>query len=576
MSYEIPQELEYKEKIIFGLTFKQLFYALIFAPFIIIILFKSPFSTTVKVALSLIPCSIACIFMFTGIPKRFLNWYKWLSFRNFTLMDKGMKYFLNLDKIEKDILHLKKNKLSIIKVEPINFSIKNEKEKESIISSFQKFLNSLDFPIQIIIATDSLNLDYYLNKLEERVEKTKNESYFTLFNDYKKYLQDMINSQGLLNRSFYLIIPEKQNIGLNIQVGVCEELLKNMNLKHKRLKDEELMQCLSGFFNDLYEDDDKKQGVEEKDYLHYYVAPKEIINYPNEIKTGDKITRTIAVKNYPRLVEEGFLDKIVTLNGDFDLSIHIDPYPIETMMVMLNKELQKQRGDLWSMENKGIINPSLEIKFKDTRSVLENLQKGNEKLFNVSLYITCKGKNLEELDLLSKKLESELNSLMMIPHKPTYEMHKGIKSTIPLGINELKIKRNITTKPLSAFFPFTSQFLEIDEEGVWLGLNRNNIPIIKDIFKLHNANGLVLSSSGGGKSYWTKITISRLLLNGTKVMVIDPQCEYTDLVKKFNGELITISRTSNTIINPLDLMGHDYDEKKLTLLDLLRSLLICF
>ena len=62
--------------------------------------------------------------------------------------------------------------------------------------------------------------------------------------------------------------------------------------------------------------------------------------------------------------------------------------------------------------------------------------------------------------------------------------------------------------------------------------------------------------------------ISRALLNKTKVMVIDPQSEYIDLVNHFEGELITISRTSNTIINPLDLMGHDYDEKKLTLLDL--------
>jgi type IV secretory pathway VirB4 component len=51
-------------------------------------------------------------------------------------------------------------------------------------------------------------------------------------------------------------------------------------------------------------------------------------------------------------------------------------------------------------------------------------------------------------------------------------------------------------------------------------------------------------------------------------MVIDPQGEYVDLVDKFQGQIINISRESETIINPLDLMGHDFDEKKLTLLDL--------
>src|SRR3989338_6024936 len=156
----------------------------------------------------------------------------------------------------------------------------------------------------------------------------------------------------------------------------------------------------------------------------------------------------------------------------------------------------------------------------------------------------------------------------MIPTTPRYQQHIALKSVLPLGKNELNIKRNITTIGLSAFFPFTSQFLQLDESGILLGLNKNNIPIIKDIFKLYNANGVVLASSGGGKSYFTKLMISRLLLNGTKVMVIDPQAEYVDLVHRFSGQLITISRESETIINPLDLMGHDYDEKKLTLLEL--------
>src|SRR3989344_2721118 len=559
MTYEIPQQLEYQERIVFNLTFKQMFYALLFSPIVIGILFKLPIGIAYRVAIALLPSSLACVFMFTDLPKKFWNWWKWRSYKEFKLEDKKMKEFFNLEKVEDDVLHLKNKRLSIIKVEPINFSIKNQKEKDLIIVQFQKLLNSFDFPIQIVIATDSLNLDYYLQCLEKRAEK-----YVELFNNYKEYLHSIITTNSLLNRSFYLVIPEKEN--LSIQTSVCEKLLTNMNLKFKTLKNEELTQCLSSFFNDIYSDEDKP--INQKDYLHCSVAPKQIINHANEIQIGNKIARTIAVKGYPRAVEEGFLDKIVTLNGDFDLAIHVEPYPIETMMLNLNKELQKQRGDLWTMENKGEINPVLEIKYQDTKNVLEQLQKGNEKLFNVSLYITCKGKTIEELNLLSKKVESELNSLMMIPSIPTYEMHKGIKSAIPLGVDELKIKRNVTTKPLSAFFPFTSQFLQVDESGIWFGLNKNNIPIIKDIFKLYNANGLVLASSGGGKSYFTKLMISRLLLNNTKVMVIDPQSEYVELVKQFGGELITISRSSGTIINPLDLMGHDFDEKKLTLLDL--------
>jgi len=567
MSYEIPQEIEYKERILFGLTFSQLAWALVFAPLVLAILFKLNVGMTYRVAIALIPSGLACVFMFTRLPSQFVNWLKWLFFRRASLMDKKMKKFLNLKSVEGDVLFLHNKKLSILKVEPLNFNIKNNGDKELLITSFQRFLNSLDFPVQISITTDTLNLDLYLSKLEERVDKLKDKTYTLLFNDYKKNLQERITL--LFDRSFYVVIPEKQDIGLAIQVGVCEQLLTTMGLRFKRLKDEKLTECLSSFFNDLYNDNDKEEDhIEREEYLHYQIGPKILINRANEIKIGDKLARTITVKGYPRKVEEGFLDKIVSLNGDFDLSLYIEPYPIETMMTMLNRELQKQRGDLWSMNQKSIVNPALEIKYADTRTVLEQLQKGNEKLFHISLYITCKGKTIEELNLLSKKIESELHALLMLPYRPRYQMHKGIKSTLPLADNALNIKRHITTRPLSAFFPFTSQFLQIDDTGIWLGLNRNNIPIIKDIFKLYNANGVILASSGGGKSYFTKLTISRSILNGTKVIVVDPQAEYTDLVETLKGELITISRTSKTIINPLDLMGHDFDEKKLTILDL--------
>ena len=253
--------------------------------------------------------------------------------------------------------------------------------------------------------------------------------------------------------------------------------------------------------------------------------------------------------------------------------MHIKPYPIEGMLIDLNRELQKQRADLFSMQIKGIINPSLEIQYKDTEKTLKDLQKGKERLFNISLYITCKANSLEELDLLTKKVESELNSIMILPSTDRLRMLQGFKSTAPLGVDELNISRNITTEPLSAFFPFTSQFLQADNEGVWLGLNRNNIPIIKDIFKLPNPNGLILAQSGGGKSYFSKLLIARYLLSGTKVMVIDPQGEYRNLIERFEGQRINLARTSKTMINPLDLMGHDYIEKRLSLMDLMKIML---
>ncbi|PIZ80561.1 hypothetical protein COY00_00845, partial [Candidatus Pacearchaeota archaeon CG_4_10_14_0_2_um_filter_35_33] len=235
--------------------------------------------------------------------------------------------------------------------------------------------------------------------------------------------------------------------------------------------------------------------------------------------------------------------------------------------------MQKQRADLYSAKIKGILNPSLEIKYEDTENVLRNLQKGKDKLFNVSLYVNCRAKTKQELDTLTRRIYAELNSLLIIPRQPSFRMLQGFQSCSPLAVNKLKQNRNVTTEALSAFFPFTSSFLQADKTGVWLGLNKNNIPLIKDIFKLSNPNGICLASSGSGKSYMAKLLIARYLLTGTKVMIIDPQGEYKGITERFNGQRIDLSRVSKTMINPLDLMGHDYSEKRLALMDLMPIML---
>jgi type IV secretory pathway VirB4 component len=573
--YEIPQQLEYKEKIVFGLTFRQLAYALGFAIFILLI-FKANINFYSKFVLSMPFVCLAVGFMFfnlEGILKDWIIWYKFRELKSDKQKKKerkakekakgikgnkkkkkefknDIKDFFGIERIKNKLIHTKKKKLAVLKVEAINFDIKPKKEKQTITLAFQKLLNSLDFPIQILMRTENLSLEEYLESLKQRVDKKS----IKIFNEYQEHIKDTVSSKGVLNRNFYLIIPETTDI--NIQLKVCEDRLHGFNLKTRRLNSWELRKLFVQMFN--------TKGL---------VLPNLIKNNPDHLKINNRLNRTIYAHGYPRIVESGFLDRIISSLGDFDLSLHIDPCSLENTMILLNKELQKQRADLYSAKLKNQLNPSLEIKYKDTLKILENLQKGNEKLFNINLCINCKANNKKDLDLLTKKVESELNALLIIPRQPNFRMLQGFKSCFPLNENSLKVKKNITTHGLSAFFPFTSSFFKFDKTGIWLGLNKNNIPIIRDIFKLSNANGVCLATSGAGKSYLTKLFISRYLLNGTKVMIIDPQGEYRKLVKKFKGQRINLSRKSKTIINPLDLMGHTYPDKRLTLMDLMPIML---
>jgi hypothetical protein len=558
MTYQIPQQLEYKEKIMFGLTFKQLAYAFSFG-FVCVIIFKYIGSEYLKYPLIVLLATIAVCFMFFDLGSYIKNYYVFLKFQKVSKKDPKLQEFIGVKSIEKDLIMTSKGKkIAILKVQPLNFSLKPKPEQESIIFSFQKFLNSLDFSTQILMMTESINLEDYLSVLKI---KQDDEEFLKIYNSYRDFLKDTITSKKLMNRVFYIIIPEQSEIG--IQVDICIERLFSMNLKAQRLGDAELKKVLVKFFSG----DGQGELIES-------ISPNEIDNQMDYLKINDNnFYRVIYASGYPRLVEEGFLDKIVSSLGDFNLSIHIKPYPIDRTLIDLNRELQKQQADLYAMQSKGISNPSLEIQQRDTRQTLEDLQKGKDRLFNIGLYISCRADSIEALNLLTKKVESELNSIMIIPKVSTLRMLQGFKACAPLGIDELNQHRNVTTEALSAFFPFTSQFLQVDNTGVWLGSNKNNIPIIKDIFNLPNPNGLVLAQSGGGKSYFCKLLITRYLLNGTKVIVIDPQGEYRNIVKKFKGQIVDLSRESDTIINPLDLMGHDYAEKRLSLMDLMQVML---
>ncbi len=595
MGYDIPPPLQHKEKILFGLTFVQLAYA--FPAFLVIffLIFKTPFSIYVSGTMSLVVVAVAGFFMFFDGLQRIKNWYNYLKNPKVKVLSKVLKQIVDIKKIDEGIIHQSKSKLAIIEVIPMNFMLKTEEEKESIMIGFQKFLNSLDFPIQIHITSNPIHLGNHFkhvdkktrakiqeiqkqkptNEKEKEEQRKEIEHLQKLINSYCGFVRESIEKNNIQNRNFYIIIREKDN--LEMQVKVCSEKLANLGLKVKRLQDKVIIGVLHSYIASKKQKELKEE--ETKDIAHFLFAPEKIHFFPDHFRVDDTFCKVISVTGYPHSVEMGFLDRIISSGEKYDISIHIEPFPIDFTMIQLNRELQKQQADLYADSKKGILNPSLEIKFKSTRKVLEDLQKGKQKLFNVSLHVLGRRginqqdkkpveKAKKDVHLLAKRIKADFDGLMIQSTTPQFQMLDAYASMLPLANDKLNFKRNIHTEGLAAFFPFSSPFLDIENDGILLGLNKNKIPYIKNIFNLANANGIILATSGSGKSYFTKLLLSRQYLNGCDIIIIDPQGEYLAITEHYKGETITISKNSETIINPLDLMGHEYLEKRLSLMDL--------
>jgi len=563
MSYDIPPPLEHKEKIMFGLTFNQLAYAFPAFLMIFFLIFRMNLPISVSGAISLIIAFTAAFFMFFDGLNKIKNWYNYFKNPQVKVLSKLLKQIVDIKKIKDKIVHQSKTQLAIIEVIPMNFMLKTEEEKESIIIGFQKFLNSLDFPIQVHISSNPIKLGKHFSYTDKKAKEK--EDLKELVDSYCGFVKKSIQDNNIQNRNFYVIIKEKDN--LDMQVKVCGGGLKSLGLKVKRLNDKALTEL---FHNYIANKKQKDFQEEVKDIAHFLFSPEKIMFHPDHFEVDNTFCKVISVTGYPHSVEMGFLDKMISSGEKYDISIHIEPFPIEVTMIELNRDLQKQQSDLYADSKKGIINPSLEIKYKCTRKVLEDLQRGKQKLFNVSLYIMCRGKDKKEIDLLAKKIKADLDGLMIQSKAPLFQMMESYASMLPLANNKLKIKRNIHTEGLAAFFPFSSPFLDIENDGILLGWNKNKIPFIKNVFNLANANGIILATSGSGKSYFTKLLLSRQYMNGCDIIIIDPQGEYLAITEHYKGESITISKNSKTMINPLDLMGHEYLEKRLSLIDLFK------
>ena len=313
----------------------------------------------------------------------------------------------------------------------------------------------------------------------------------------------------------------------------------------------------------------KRKNKELENVLLPLLKQSYIKNEADCIRINNEYNKVIMAVGYPREIQEGWLDRIISSEGNFDLCMFIEPAEIQTIMTSLNNELVKQKADMISAQNKGIVNPVLAVQHEDTYNTLKGLQTGKEKLFNFSFYANARAVNKNELELLGRKIESEFNSIMIVPKIPALRMQQAVQSIMPLCNDKLRVQRNIPSNALSACFPFTSSFLDVDNEGIMFGVNNaNNIPIILDQYKFTNYNGIILGSSGGGKSFFVKLYIIRNLLRGMKTFIIDPQGEYVDLAEKYKGQIVELSRESDTIINPLDLMGKDFGDKMLSLMAL--------
>ena len=96
---------------------------------------------------------------------------------------------------------------AILMVSSINFALKNEDEQNAIVSSYISFLNSIDFPLQIVIQSRQLYIKPYLEKLLQQEKEQTNELLRAQIADYRSFVTELVSLGKIMSKQFFVIVP---------------------------------------------------------------------------------------------------------------------------------------------------------------------------------------------------------------------------------------------------------------------------------------------------------------------------------------------------------------------------------
>ncbi|MDP3989450.1 MAG: DUF87 domain-containing protein [bacterium] len=301
--------------------------------------------------------------------------------------------------------------------------------------------------------------------------------------------------------------------------------------------------------------------------LRDIIAPSALRIASRHIEIGEKFARTFYIMQYPRILQEGWFAPIINLDRVFDISIFIHPTNTAKVLRDLQKKITEIESQINIAAERGLVrDPKLDTAYQDVENLRDQLQRSQERLFDVGVYITLYGSDLNDLDKVETELRSVLESKLILVRPALFQQDSGFHSTSPLGDDRLSVNTKLNTSPLSSLFPFISFDLTQDK-GILYGINRHNSSMVLfDRFSLENYNSVVFAKSGSGKSFQMKLEILRSLMFDTEVIVIDPEKEYEYLAEAVGGRYFNISLTSEHHINPFDLPPVRDDESTMDVL----------
>ena len=462
------------------------------------------------------------------------------------------------------------------KFSDINYAVASREDKEAMFLEYSELLNSLDSGATTKITINNRRLN------RANFEKTillplKGDALDEYREEYNRMLLDKATGANAIIQEKYITISVcKKNVeeARNYFARVGADLIAHfgrLGSKCVELEPDERLRIFHDFYRageetefrfDIKET--RRKGHDFKDFI----CPDSMEFTGDYFKIGERYGRVLFLREYASYIKDSMVAEMTDLNRNLMMSIDVIPVPTDEAVREAESRLLgvETNATNWQRRQNANNNFSAQLPYdieqqrKEMKEFLDDLTTRDQRMMFAVLTMVHTADTKEQLDNDTEALLTTARKHLCQFGILKFQQLDGLNTAMPFGVRKIESFRTLTTESLAVFIPFRVQDI-CHTNGVYYGQNviSKNM-IIADRRQLLNGNEFILGVSGGGKSFTAKNEIINQMLSGdSDILLIDPEREYTPLVRALGGEIINISATSPTHINAMD-MNREYGD----------------
>lgn len=453
----------------------------------------------------------------------------------------------------------------------INYAIASKEEKTGLFLDYGDLLNSFDSSVMVKITVNNHKIDLHKFKedilipfKEDGLDEYRKE-YNEMLLDKLKESDDIVQEKYLTLTVFKNNVEEARSYFSRIGTELSSHFAKlgsgciELNLE-ERLK----------ILHDFYRSDESEFNFDMKDNMRKGHSFKDLIcplapEFKHKyFKLDDKYGRILYLSNYPRFIKDSIVSELCNLNKNMMYSMDLISIPTDEAVKEIERKLLGVNTNITNWQRRqnannnfsAVIPYDMEMQREECKEFLDDLTIRDQRMMLCNISIVHLADSKEELDNDTELLKSVARKFMCdlsILYFSSRQLD-GLCTVLPIGLNRLNIIRTLLTESASVFIPFCAQEIA-DKGGIWYGQNAiTNNPIFCNKECLQNPNAFVLGVPGSGKSFLTKEEIEFIIMRtDDDILICDPENEYSNIIRKFGGEVIEISAGSKDHINAMDM-----------------------